>query len=72
MLLNSTYYAQEQELSDYYALYAILQGNSLHVADNFIQTVLLECIIESTSIVYNTMTVLLEYIDHLLQFSINA
>ena len=50
-------------------LYAILHGNSLHVADDFIQTVLLECINESTSILYHTMTVLLEYIDCLLQFS---
>ena len=53
-------------------LYAILHGNSLHVADTFIQIVLLECINESTSILYHTMTVLLEYIDCSLQFSINA
>ena len=52
--------------------YAFMYGSSLHVADNFIQTVLLECINKSTSILYHTMTVLLEYIDCSLQFSINA
>ena len=50
--------------------------NSLHVADNFIITVLLECIIERyrsiplCSIIM--MTVLLEYIDLSLQFSTSA
>ena len=39
---------------------------------NFIQTVILECINESTNNLYHTMTVLLEYIDRSLQFSINA
>ena len=48
-------------LSDYYAF---MYDNSLHVADNFIQTVLLQCINESTSMLYHMMTVLLEYIDH--------
>ena len=67
MLLKFTYYTQEQEF-----LHAILHGNSLHVANNFIQTVLLECINESTSILYHTMTVLLDYIDRSLQFSISA
>ena len=70
MLLKLTYYAQEQEfLSDYYAF---MFGNSLHVANNFIQTVLLECINENTGMLYHTMTVLLEYIDCSLQFFINA
>ena len=53
-------------------LYAIWHGNSLHVADNFIQAVLLECSNESISILYYMMTVLLEYIDRSLQYSINA
>ena len=39
---------------------------------HFIQTVILECINESTNNLYHTMTVLLEYIDRSLQFSINA
>ena len=48
VLLKFTYHAQEQELlSDYYA---ILHGNSLHVADNFIKTVLLECINEGIKV----------------------
>ena len=42
-----------------------------HVAI-FIQTVILECINESTNNRYHTMTVLLEYIDRSLGFSINA
>ena len=39
------YYAQEQELlSDYVAIYVqFCMSNSLHVADNFVKTVLLEC-----------------------------
>ena len=70
VLVKFTYYTQEQEfLSDYYAF---INGNSLHVADNFIHNVLLECMNGSTSMLYHTMTVLLEYIDHSLQFSINA
>ena len=42
------YYAQEEELSsDYYAFYIqFCMSNSLHVEDNFIKTVLLECINE--------------------------
>ena len=68
VLLKFTYYAQEQQfLSDYYAF---MYGSSLYVADNFIQSVLLECINENTSMLYYMMTVLLEYIDRLLQFSI--
>ena len=51
-------------------LYAFMYGNLLHVADNFIQTVLLECINKYTNMLYHTMTVLLEYIDRSLQFSI--
>ena len=43
-----------------------------HVAGNFIQAVILECINENTNILYYTMTVLLEYIDSSLEFSINA
>ena len=43
--------------------YAFMYGNSLNVADNFIQTVLLECVNESTSMFYHTMTVLLECIN---------
>ena len=37
VLLNFTYYAQEQELlSDYYAIYIqVCMNNSLHVVDNF-------------------------------------
>ena len=60
MLLKFTYYvqcyAQEQELlSDYYTFICnfACMSNSLHVAENFIKTVLLECINEryqSTSI----------------------
>ena len=38
----------------------------------FILTFILECINESTNNLYHTMTVLLEYIDHSLEFSINA
>ena len=42
------YYAQEQELlSDYYAIYIqICMKNTLHVANNFKKTDLLECIKE--------------------------
>ena len=70
VLLKFTYYAQERKfLSDYYAF---MFDNSLHVADNFTQTVLLECINKSTSMLYHVLTVLLEYIDSSLQFSINA
>ena len=50
-------------------------NNSLHVADNFIETVLLECINEWYQLyhyAYHTMTVLLEYIDHSLQFFTNV
>ena len=48
-------------------------SNSLHVADNYIKTILLECINERyiskyTIMFYHTMTVLLEYIDRSLQF----
>ena len=48
MLLKFTYYAQEQGLlSDYCAFYMqFCMRNSLHVADNFIKTVLLGCINE--------------------------
>ena len=54
MLLKFTYHAQEQELlSDYYA---ILHGNSLHVADNFIKTVLLECINEGIKIYHYALS----------------
>ena len=50
-------------------LSSILHGTcSIH----FTQTVILECINESTNNLYHTMTVLLEYIDRSLQFSINA
>ena len=38
----------------------------------FMQTVILECINESTNNLYHTMTVLLEYIYPSLEFSINA
>ena len=70
VLLKFTYYAQEQELlSDYHAF---MYGNSLHVANNFIQTVLLECMNERTSMLYHTVTVLLEYINRSLQFSKNT
>ena len=48
VLLKFTYHAQEQEFLPNY--YAFLYGNSLHVVDNFIQTILLECINESTII----------------------
>ena len=74
VLLKFTYYAQEQELlSDYYAFYMqFWMNNSLHVADNFIRTVLLECINGRYQSTYYTMTVLLEYIDRSLQFYTNA
>ena len=53
-------------------------SNSLHVADNILvikKTVLLECInkgIKYTIMLYYMMTVLLEYIDCLLEFFTNA
>ena len=55
-------------------LYAIFMRNSLDVADNFIKTVLLECrkIAKYTTMLYHTVTVLLEYIYLSLQFSTNA
>ena len=44
-------------------------NNSLHIADNIYKDCLLECINEWYIIMlYHTMTVLLEYIDHSLQF----
>ena len=43
-----------------------------HVAYIFIQTVILERINESANNLYHMMTVLLEYIDRSLEFSINA
>ena len=48
MLLNFTYYAQEQGLwSDCYAIYIqVRMNNSLQVAHNFIKPILLECIYE--------------------------
>ena len=49
-------------------------NNSLHVTENFIKTVLLEYInkgIRCVILLNDTMTVLLEYIDHSLQFSTN-
>ena len=70
MFLEFTYYAQEQELwSEYYAIYIQAYMNKLLlVVDNFRKTVLLECICEWYPKIYQTMTVLLEYIDNLLQF----
>ena len=55
------------------ALKIHLLSSTLHgtCSIHFIQTVILECINESTNL-YHTMTVLLEYIDRSLQFSINA
>ena len=57
-------------LSDYNAFdIQFCMTKSLHVADNFIKTVLLECINEMyTIMLYYTMTVLLEYIDRSMQF----
>ena len=78
VLLNFTYYAQEQELlSDYYAIYIqVCMNNSLHVVDNFYKDcfikVYLGMVSKPTVMRYHTMTELLEYIDRLLQFSINA
>ena len=51
VLLKFTYCAQydvqEEEMSDYYAFYMqFYMSNSLHVTDNSIKTVLLECINE--------------------------
>ena len=71
MLLNFTYYAQVQELwSEYYAIYIqVCMNKSILVVDNFRETVLLECIYElytSIPLNYHTITVLLEYINHLL------
>ena len=49
-----------------------------HVADNWRKTVVLECIYawyqnDYTILLYHIMmTVLLEYMDHLLQFAINT
>ena len=46
VLLKFTYYAQEL-LTDYYAIdMHFCMNNSLYVPDNFIKTVLLECINE--------------------------
>ena len=53
----------------YYAQFCMAH---MHVAYNFIQTVILECINQSTNNRYHTITVLLEYIDRSLGFSINA
>ena len=48
-------------------------SNSLHVTESFIKIVLfLEKDIKYIVMLNHMMTVLLEYIDHLLQFSINA
>ena len=71
------YCAQEQELlSDYCGIYIqFCMSNSLHVAENFIKTVLLECINERYQVYHNArsmMTVLLEYTDCSIQFSTNA
>ena len=51
--LYAHYYAQEQEfLSDYYAFYMqCCMSNSLHVADSYIETALLECINERYQII---------------------
>ena len=45
---HAHYYTQEQQLlSDYYDVYLqFCTNNSLNIADNFIETVLLECINE--------------------------
>ena len=70
--LKLTYYAQVQELwSECCTIYIQVCMNKLIlVVDNFRETVLLEYIYELyTSIqlkTYHTMTVLLEYINHLL------
>ena len=77
MLLKFTYYAQEQELlSNYCGIYIqFSMSNSLHVTNFFIKTVLLEWInkaIKYINMLNHTMTVLLEYIDHSLQFSTNV
>ena len=56
-------------------LYTSLHNSLLHVADCLRKIVLLECIYEwyQNNVVFNhTMTVLLEYINHLLEFSISA
>ena len=52
------YYAQEQELvSDYYAFYMqFCMSNLLNVADNFIITVLLECISEWYEVYYYALS----------------
>ena len=51
-------------------------SSSLHIEDNFIKTVLLECINKGIKVyhcaLYHTVTVLLEYTDCSLQFSRNA
>ena len=68
LYLHNTHYAMLQ-CSNSSLLSSILHGTcSIH----FIQTVILECINESTNNLYHTLTVLLEYIDRSLQFSINA
>ena len=73
VLLKFTYYAQEQELfSDYYAFICNYAWQFTTCSKQFLYKLLLECINESTSILYHTMTVLLDYTDCLLQFFINA
>ena len=80
VLLKFTYNAQELELwQKHYAIYIqVCMNNSLlQVANNLRKTVLLECIYKwyqnNYSIMLDhSMTVLLEYINCILQFSINA
>ena len=54
---DAQYYAQEHELlPDYYTIYIqFCMSNSLHVAGNFIKTVLLECINERYQIYHYTL-----------------
>ena len=58
VLLKFTYYAQEQELlSGYYAIYMqFCMNNSLCVPDNFIKTVLLECINEGVKVYHYALS----------------
>ena len=69
------YYAQEQELlSDYILHTQLCMNNSLHVADNFYKDCFISVLMNGIKYIvmlYHTIIVLLECIDHSLLVSIN-
>ena len=69
------YYAQEQDFcSAYYTNYIQVSMNKslfIRIIDNFRNTVILKCIINLSNVLH-LMTVLLEYIDRLLQLVISV